>query len=709
MLKIAMVVPPISDLNTLYASAPRLTGWLRRLGHRVDMVDLGLELLLRVFSRSGLERLFAAVSPRDIRGESDDVYINRERYLGVIDEVIAFLQGGDPMMANRIIRGDLLPEGPSFREEAAQVRRAKFGRWGKGDLARHMATLMLQDLTELFQQTISPHLGMVQYAEKLGESQPSFEPFAAELARPPNLVEAMMFEAAASTIAEDIDLVCLTCPFPGMMLGSLLVGRWLAAHRPSAERALGGGFPSTELRRLSDPRLFDCVDYVVLDDGEGPLAQICARVEARRSGRPAGDIPLDHTFTREAGEIVWHERPDADRPRFRDLPAPDYGGYRMDRYIKPIFAGLNPINRLLNEGPWLKLMAAHGCYWKRCTFCDIHLDYINDFDPLSAPKLADQMDAMHAQTGLTGFHFTDEAAPPPLLVNLAIELLRRERSYQWWGNIRYDPGFTPDRARLLAAGGMIAVTGGIEIASDELLPRMDKGISVFQVTKVLQAFTDAGIITHAYLIFGFPGETLQDTVNSLEILRQLCAAKLLQSGFYHRFSLTAHSPVGRNPELFGLRVKGPRFAGFSNYNMEYEHVSGGPDRRLLKYVQRAVNAFTIGEKLDRDVRAHFEDIAMPEPTVAPDFVRAAMAAPHPELKIEPRLCWLGGVPRWSQGLLDVSCADGAIYTTRAPRWVADNIVRCRPASWGPAAPPRPDDLSPADWFAPLRARGMVLV
>ena len=707
-----MVVPPVSDLNTLYSAAPRLTAWLRRLGHAVVPIDLSLETTLRMYSRSGLERLFAALDPRAVPAEYEDVYLNRDRYVRVIDEVMPFLQGRDPATAHRIVRGDLLPEGPEFRVETQKARRERYGPWGKVDLARHLATLMLLDLTNLFR-TISPHLGLFQYAAKLSQSTPGFDAIAAELARPPNAIEALMLEVAATAIPAEVDLVCFTCPFPGMLLGSLTIGKWLAARRPAARRALGGGFPSTELRELEDPRFFDFVDYLVLDDGELPLERICARLVALRAGANDAPAPLHRTLTREDGRVVRHEDPAAVKPRFRDLPAPDYAGARMDRYVHLLSSGANVFNRLLNDGPWLKLTAAHGCYWKRCTFCDVHLDYIDDFDPLAAPKLADQMDALHAQTGLSSFHFTDEAAPPPLLVNLALELLRRDRSYQYFGNIRYDPGFTPDRCRLLAASGMIAVTGGIEIASDDLLPKIQKGISVAQVIKVLQAFRDAAIMTHAYLIYGFPGETRQDTINSLEILRQLFRADLLQSAIYHRFSLTAHAPAGRRPELVGIRVTGPEFRGFSRYDLEYESVAvPAPDPAIFAAIDRALTAFINRLCLDLDVRFWFKDVAVLAPTVAPDLVEETMKRPlvaGGAAGVDPRLCWLGGVPRWSHGLLSVSCQGGELYTARAPRWLADGILRCHPSGWTGATPPRPNELSPHGWYEPLRSRGMVLV
>ena len=703
-MKIAMVVPPVSDLNTVYSAAPRLIGWMRQLGHDVTPVDLNIEVFLAIFSRPGLERLFAAIDPRAVTGELEDVYLNRDRYRRVIDDAIAFLQCRDPAMAHRIARGDYLPEGPYFRHESARTRRERYGVWGKFDYARHLATQMLSDLTELFQ-TITPHYALVNYGAKLSRSTPSFDAIAAELARPPNVIETIMEETAARLIDPDVDLVCFTVPFPGMLIGSLVIGRWLRAARPRARRALGGGFASTELRQISDPRFFDFVDYLVLDDGERPLERICAHV----AGNGAAP-PLHRTFTRDAGRVVYHEDPAAAAPRFRDLPAPDYGGVRLDRYVHILPVGANEFHRLLNDGPWLKLTAAHGCYWKKCTFCDVHLDYIDDFDPLSAQQIADQMDAIHAQTGRSSFHFTDEAAPPPLLVNLALELLRRDRSYQYFGNIRYDTGFTPDRCRLLAASGMIAVTGGIEIASESLLPKINKGITVPNVIKVLQAFRAAGIMTHAYLIYGFPGETPHDTIDSLDTLRQMFAADLLQSAVPHMFSLTVHAPIARAPALYGIRIREEPFGGFSRYDIGYEAVTGPmPDTETYEILDKALNAYVHRTFLDADVRGWFAGRDVPASRIAPDFVATALGRPFPQKATEPRLCWLGGVPRWSHGLLQVSAEGGEIYATLAPRELADALARCHPSGWGRETPPRLGELASTEWVHNLRARGLVLV
>jgi radical SAM superfamily enzyme YgiQ (UPF0313 family) len=129
---------------------------------------------------------------------------------------------------------------------------------------------------------------------------------------------------------------------------------------------------------------------------------------------------------------------------------------------------LNPMHRLWSDGRWNKLTVAHGCYWKKCSFCDVTLDYIGRYDAAAADVLVDRIEAMIAETGQTGFHLVDEAAPPAGLRALAERLLAR-RDITWWGNIRFEKTFTPELCQLLARSGCVAVSGGLEVASDRLL------------------------------------------------------------------------------------------------------------------------------------------------------------------------------------------------------------------------------------------------
>src|SRR5258705_9932953 len=116
----------------------------------------------------------------------------------------------------------------------------------------------------------------------------------------------------------------------------------------------------------------------------------------------------------------------------------------------------------------------------------------------------------------------------------------------------------------MAKSVCIAISGGLEVASDRLLKLKKKGVSVEQVARVTRAFSDAGILVHAYLMYGFPTQTAQDTVDALEYVRQLFEAGCIQSGFFHRFTCTVHSPVGKHPEEYGVTLQPPLQTTFTN-------------------------------------------------------------------------------------------------------------------------------------------------
>jgi hypothetical protein len=268
---------------------------------------------------------------------------------------------------------------------------------------------------------------------------------------------------------------------------------------------LGGGFVNTELRELREPRLFDHVDYVTLDAGERPLLALLEHLEGRRSRQR---LVRCVRARRRRGALPELRRA---RHPFDEVGTPTWDGLPLAQYLS-LLDMLNPMNRLWSDGRWNKLTVAHGCYWKKCSFCDVSLDYISRYDAASATTLVDRIEAIVAETGQTGFHFVDEAAPPKSLKALAAEMQRRGTVVSWWGNIRFEKTFTPELCRALADSGCIAISGGLEVASDRLLKLMKKGVSVEQVARVTKAFADAGILVHAYLMYGFPTQTVQDTV-----------------------------------------------------------------------------------------------------------------------------------------------------------------------------------------------------
>ena len=696
--RVLLVTPPFTQLNTPYPATAYLTALLGARGVPVEQADLSLETALRLFCRDGLSRLFAAIrkdpaTRRAPRPEVERALAQERRYLDTIDPVIALLQGRDPSFATRVCQGDALPEGPRFDAAAeGDDEAAAFGPLATSDRARYLASLYLDDLADLARETVAPHFALSRYGEHLGASAGSYDAIAAALDEPPGLIDALAEEALSPHLDRAApDLCGFTVPFPGNLYGALRLCQAVRRLRPRARIALGGGYASTELRQLREPRLFDLVDYVVLDDGERPLLALLEHLGGRREAQR-----LARTFVRQRGVVRFIDGGGEKDLGQAELPAPTYRGLPLDRYLS-VLEVLNPMHRLWSEGRWNKLTVAHGCYWKRCTFCDVGLDYIARYDPTPTRALCDRIDALCAETGQSGFHFVDEAAPPLALVEMALELLSRGRTISWWGNIRFEKTFTADVCRLLAASGCIAVTGGLEVASDRLLALIDKGVTVAQAARVARAFADAGVLVHAYLMYGFPTETAADTVDSLELVRQLFAAGAIHSAFFHRFALTVHSPIARDPARFRVRVVGPGAQPFANNDLVHEDPAGGDAERFGPGLRRALWNYLRGRGLDVDVRHFLEEAGgtrrrggLRPASVAPDAITRALADPAAFDRSEGRLVWIGGAATPTRhggraGLSVVGRNEARFIplSTREASFVADLVSTATPASARP--------------------------
>ncbi len=642
--RLLLVTPPLTQLNTPYPATAYLTGFLRSQGYDdVFQVDAGLALVLRLFSADGLRRVFEALESGaySLSANAQRVLRLRRRYEQTVAPVVLFLQNKDLSLASRICAGQWLPEAGRFTQLGDLE--AAFGTLGLTDQARHLATLYLEDLADVIRETVGPQFGLARYAEKLGLTATSFDPIQAELDRPPNLVDTLLLEVWAELFARhQPDVVAFTVPFPGNLYGALRLAQWLKTHHPQVKTLMGGGYPNTELRDIREPRFFDYIDYLTLDDGEGPWL---ALLDHWAGHRPEAE--LQRTFLRDpaTGAVRYWNSPRQPAVAHRDVGAPDYTGLPLADYLSVIDV-LNPMHRLWSDGRWNKLTIAHGCYWKRCSFCDVTLDYIGRFEPAPAEILADRIEALVRQTGQTGFHFVDEAAPPLQLRDLAVELLRRGTQISWWGNIRFEKTFTPDLCRLLAASGCIAVTGGLEVASDRLLALMEKGVTVAQVARVAQAFGQAGVLVHAYLMYGFPTQTARETIDSLEVVRQLFAHGVLQSGYWHRFSMTAHAPVGRNPAKYGVTMTGPEPGGFAWNDLWHDDPTGADHDALGPGLAKALYNWMHGVLLDAPLASWFPGLRTPRVTVPPTLITEALAEPvkADAARVHLRLFWLHGTP-----------------------------------------------------------------
>lgn len=638
---ILLITPPFTQLNTPYPATAYLKGFLNTKNIESTQMDLGIEVILALFSREGLLSIFNQIDSSESLSENAcRIFSLKEEYITTIDAVIAFLQGKNPSLARQIVTSGFLPEASrfaNFHEDEEAVNWA-FGTMGMQDKAKHLATLYLEDLSDFIVECIDENFGFSRYAERLGRSANSFNELYTYLQKTPTFIDRISLQILEDKIQSvEPQLVCFSVPFPGNLYSAFRCAQYIKNRFPTIKIAMGGGFPNTELRDLKDIRVFEFFDFITLDDGELPLELLYYYTQ---SNNP--NLPLKRTFLIKENQLIYQN--DAIQVDYKQskVGTPDYSDLLLDQYISVIEVA-NPMHSLWSDGRWNKLTMAHGCYWGKCTFCDISLDYIKVYEPIHAKILVDRMEALIQQTGETGFHFVDEAAPPVLMREVALEILRRKLIVTWWTNIRFEKSFTADLCMLLKLSGCIAVSGGLEVASDRLLALIKKGVTVEQVANVTKNFTESGIMVHAYLMYGYPTQTVQETVDSLEMVRQLFELGIVQSGFWHQFAMTAHSPVGMNPDEFGV-VPNYKEISFANNDVQFKDKTGIDHDKFSFGLKKSLFNYMHGIGFDFELQEWF-DFKIPKTKIPFNFIETVIQQDSKfSTKPASKIVWIGSSP-----------------------------------------------------------------
>ncbi len=621
---VLLMTPPMTQLNTPYPATAYLTGFLRSRGYDAVQRDPAIELFLEMMTMPALNIIHQHVEDNFEAFEDDELpdviytfMAEFDRYRLCVEPVIRFLQGKDPSLALRIVSRRFLPEGPAFDAIAqmeavsGDILKTAFGSLGLQDKAKYLATLFINDLSAVITQGVDPYFEVSRYGERLAAANPSFDNLYDTLMGEPSFSSEILEQLVEMYLEETQPIVvALTVPFPGNMLGALRIAQTCKAINPDLPIVIGGGFVNTELRALKDPRIFEFIDFICLDDGERPFMTLLEYFDGQRE---IDDLVRTYFLAEDKnGEqyVHYNENPELHDIPQTDVGTPIYDGLPLGDYLS-LCEMLNPMHRIWSDGRWNKLTIAHGCYWRKCSFCDVTLDYIDRYDAAGADILVDRIEELIEETGQTGFHFVDEAAPPKALFALARRLIERGVVISWWGNIRFEKTFTPERCQLLADSGCVAVSGGLEVASDRLLKLMKKGVSVEQVARVTKAFSDADILVHAYLMYGFPTQTEQESIDALEMVRQMMDQGCFQSAFWHRFAATVHSPIGVNPEEFGITLAERPEILFAENDVDFTDPTGTNHEMLGEGLRKALYNYMHGIGFDQPMSFWFEQSVTP--------------------------------------------------------------------------------------------------
>jgi radical SAM superfamily enzyme YgiQ (UPF0313 family) len=633
-----LITPPFTQLNTPYPATAYLKGFLNTKHISSFQVDLGIDVILEIFSKKGLETIFELVEYIQLESKnSERIFALKDHYISIIDEVILFLQGQNPTLAHSICSDDFLPQASRFNQldDLDWV----FGTMGLQDKAKHLATLFIEDLSDFIVENIDNNFGFSRYAERIASSAHTFDELY-DLMQSSDSYITQVTKKKLKTYIDRVNpkLLVVSIPFPGNLVQALKCGQYVKKNYPHVKVVFGGGFPNTELRQISDSRVFEFTDFICLDDGEAPIEQLYQHVIEHTK-----PDTLKRTFTLNQGKVVYYDNPLVKDYPQKEVGTPDYTDLPLKSYISVIEIA-NPMHTLWSDGRWNKMTLAHGCYWAKCTFCDITLDYIKRYEQTQVKELCDRIETLIEQTGQTGFHFVDEAAPPALMRDLAIEIIKRKLTITWWTNIRFEKRFTNDLCYLLKQSGLIAVSGGIEVASDRLLKLIDKGVDLEQLTHVTHHFTQNGIMVHAYLMYGFPTQTDQETVNSLEVVRQLFEHQLIDSGFWHQFAMTAHSPIGREPEKYKVVSILKNDGTFANNDRPHKDLNGGQHEKYSQGLKTSIYNYMNGIGFDISLQQWF-DFEIKRTTVAPNFIQNFLNHKKPlSITTNTKVIYIGVLP-----------------------------------------------------------------
>jgi radical SAM superfamily enzyme YgiQ (UPF0313 family) len=597
--KILFITPPFTQLNTAYPASAYLKGFLEGYDISFSHCDLSIELFTSIFTSDFLHSIFK---------EAEDlgnyyypkISEMKELYISRVDVVIGFLQKQDIKTANKILEAHFLPLGHRLLHVNTEIK-WEAGEIGVIDKAKHFATLFIEEIGDFIQANVDEFFAFTKYAEQIATSASSFHQLDELLSYQPTLIEDEMMNILEEKIQKYTpDLVCFTIPFPGNLFAALRCSQFIKQFFPDIYIAFGGGYCNTELRSLKDPRIFEFIDFISLDDGEGPLLKIVNYL-----GGTANINELERTFVLENNQVSYKNKIPNTIFHHRNLPAPNYSGLPFDKYVSFLDV-VNPMHRMWTDARWNKLTISHGCYWKQCSFCDVSLDYIGNYQNTTAEDLVNKIEKIIKDTGITGFHFVDEAAPPKMLRALSNKLMERHVNITWWTNIRFEKTFDFELCQLMAKSGCIAVTGGLEVASDRLLTKMKKGVDIAQVARVTHNFSKNNIMVHAYLMYGFPTQTEQETIDSLEVVKQLFEGNCIQSAFWHLFTTTIHSPIGKNPQEFGIEITGPVFEGFAQNDLYHKDPQGADHPKYTKGLNLALNNYLNGTGFKEELKNWFD-------------------------------------------------------------------------------------------------------
>lgn len=321
----------------------------------------------------------------------------------------------------------------------------------------------------------------------------------------------------------------ISVPFQSQIIKAFQCAAYIKKKRPDAFIILGGPSIAFYFRNIPDGRLFSVVDAFAYYEGELTLKALVGVIHDHGS---LHDVPGIAFLENE--RVTFTEPPQS--IHINDSVPPDYNAVDLNDYLN------------VRENITASVRLTKGCAWGRCTFCS---SYNSCYQQIDRVKALEQLISMQKQTGIRNYMFSDEASPLDILDYLAEKIIEHDMGISWIFHTRLSRNLTGERCELYRKAGCRQICVGLESISDEVLHKMNKGITFEQINNFFDN-SDPVIPIVAYMMVGFPGETEGDAQKGYAYLQNLVKEKKLGSFVYSHFVIKPGSAVWEAPENFGI-------------------------------------------------------------------------------------------------------------------------------------------------------------
>ena len=372
------------------------------------------------------------------------------------------------------------------------------------------------------------------------------------------------------------DIVKQKSDYIGISINSsnqIIAGLTLAnmlKKRTKAHISIGGN----HFGRVADslekyPEFFELFcDSVSLEEGEIPVYKLAQYVNKEIS---IEEVP--NLMYLKEGKIV--KNPIIEPLKLNDMKMPSLKGYDFKSYFTPEIV--------------MPFQTSRGCYWRKCSFCD-H-DFGMYYNIKNLDKLIEEIKYFKENYGISKFEFIDEAISPSYLKEMSQRLIDEKIDIQFFCDARLETGFSKEVLELANKAGLKMVLWGYESGSRKIMDLINKGIDVENRLKILRDAREAGIFNFAFIFFGFPAETKEDAMMTID---EICSnTDIINTYGKSQFTMGKHTKLREAPEKYGVVGETYQEAEFSP---TYHYEAIGMTKKELNEVmnlctQRANEAY----------------------------------------------------------------------------------------------------------------------